>query len=136
MAWTNKNKRGNGQVMTAAVVATGVPVTSDDMYVGILDRLSLFFTLTRVAATSVEWWLEGSYDGVSWFRMPAILDEGTPPGVTHADGEHTRAQAVSGSWAHTNIEVTGLHSVRVVVDTTAGTTDTMDVFGYGEALSS
>lgn len=138
MTWSNRPGRaGEGEVMSAAVIAQGSPATGDDMDVQDLDVVSFAFTHTRVAATSVEWWYEGTLDGTAWFRLPVNPDVGTPPNVTVANGEKTRTWVTGQEqWVDPNVDVRGLRGIRPVVDSTAGTTDAMTIYAYGEGAKS
>ena len=137
MTWSNRTGRaGEGEVMDATVIAQDTPAVGDNMDVQTLDAVSFAFSHTRVAATSIEWWYEGTLDGSTWHRLPVNDDAGTPPGVTVANGEKTRAW-VTGTeqWIDPNVNVRGLRDIRVAVDSTAGTTDTMSVYAYGEGAA-
>ena len=93
--WTLKGSVGRGTIVEAETVATGVPKTGVAMDVATLDFVSFEFDLTRVAATSIEWWMLGSVDGVVFTRVP-VVNTVSGNDLVHADGENTRAQAVSG----------------------------------------
>ena len=138
MTWSNRPGRaGEGQVMDAAVIAQDSPATGADMDVQNLDFVSFAFNHTRVAATSVEWWYEGTLDGTTWHRLPVNPDTSSPPDIEQQVGEKTRTW-VSGKeqWIDPNVNVTGLKGIRPVVDSTAGTTDEMTIYAYGEGQKS
>lgn len=136
-SWENKGGIGFGLVMEDAVIEADTPATGIAMDVGALDFVSFGLELTYVAATSTEWWFEGSPDGTNWYRLPVNEDTSVPPDVTMDNGEFTWARAAGkDSWAHPAFRVTALKQIRIVVDSTAGTTDTMSVQAYAEAISS
>jgi hypothetical protein len=102
-----------------------------------LDFVSFAFTHVRVAATSVEWWYEGTLDGTAWHRLPVNPDTSSPPNIDQAKGEKSRAWVLGEEqWIDPNVNVTGLKGIRPVVDSTAGTTDTMTIYAYGEGRKS
>jgi hypothetical protein len=136
MPWTNNGEKGEGLVVDDATLAAGVPVTGDAQDVAVLDFVSFSFKLTQVAATVVLWYYEGSTDGTNYKRMPVNEDTSSPPDVTLDNGVYkwTRA-AGKDDWVHPNVRVTGLKKIRVVADSTGGTTDKLSVHSHGEALS-
>lgn len=138
MTWNNRPGRaGEGEVMSAAVIAQDSPATGENMDVQDLDFVSFAFSHTRVAATSVEWWYEGTLDGTAWHRLPVNPDASSPPDITQNKGEKTRAWVLGEEkWIDPNVNVTGLRGIRPVVDSTAGTTDEMSVYAYGEGAKS
>jgi len=138
MPWTNRvGRAGEGLVMDAAVIAQDTPATGANMDVQNLDYVSFAFTHVRVAATSVEWWYEGTLDGTTWHRLPVNPDASSPPNITQNKGEKTRAWVTGEEqWIDPNVNVTGLKGIRPVVDSTAGTTDEMSIYAYGEGAKS
>ncbi|KKM13773.1 hypothetical protein LCGC14_1712830 [marine sediment metagenome] len=135
MAFINDSRKpsGVGQVITAGVLLAATPVVSSVIDVQTRKKLGLRFDLTRVAATSVIWHLLGSTNGTDFSRVPSNRDDGTPPNTTMLDGNFQRTGiGADDDWFHDEIDVASLRAVQVVVDSVAGTTDTVDVDAYAE----
>jgi len=134
MPWTNNRRKGEGLVMNAGVLLAGTPVTGIAQDVAGLDSISFAFALTQVAATVVKYHFEGTLDGANYKRIPVNEDTSSPPDVTLDNGDYlwTRA-AGKDDWCHANVPCSGLLGMKVVADSTGGTTDTLDVYSYGEA---
>jgi hypothetical protein len=110
--------------LNGVTILAATPVTSSTFSVDGYNQLSLAFSLTRVAATAVTAYVEFSFNGTVWYRQQASSIAAGTETLT----DHTMSKAVAGSvlWWHNFGGVIG-DRARIVVGSTAGTTDTLQV---------
>lgn len=134
MAWTWKTGQGSGLVVDDETIADSAPKKSIVMDVATLDYVSFLFSTTRVDHTAIRWWFEGSWDGTTFARIQ-IEEDTQDASVGLLAGKYLKTSSSSVTFVHRNYHVTGIKALKLVVESIAGSTDKISVWGYGEALS-
>jgi hypothetical protein len=110
--------------LNGVVVANGAPVTSSTFDATGYNQLRLDFSLTRVAATVLTFYLDHSRDGGStWER----LKTSSIAAGTETLSDHLVSLAVAGSVNFPYLTSIFYKKMRLVITTTNGTTDTVTV---------